>query len=116
MNDASLDGRGFAVSGGVLAAVENVIRRLDPDRVVKIDRAENLANCRKMVLLAKAGKKDGYLLEGMACPGGCVGGAGTIINQNKANGHVQAYSRASQKASALKTVEEIKTAKTKQQG
>jgi len=116
MNDASMDGRGFAVSGGVLAAVENVIRRLDPDRVVKIERAENLANCRKMVLLAKAGKKDGYLLEGMACPGGCVGGAGTIINQNKANGHVQAYSRASQKASALKTVEEIKAAKAKQQG
>ena len=28
--------------------------------------------------MAKAGKYDGYLLEGMACPGGCVAGAGTI--------------------------------------
>ena len=28
--------------------------------------------------MAKAGKRDGYLLEGMACPGGCVAGAGTI--------------------------------------
>jgi len=26
--------------------------------------------------LAKAGKYDGYLLEGMACPGGCAGGGG----------------------------------------
>ena len=29
--------------------------------------------------LAKAGKYNGYLLEGMACPGGCVAGAGTLL-------------------------------------
>ena len=33
--------------------------------------------------IAKAGKYDGYLLEGMACPGGCVAGAGTINNPDK---------------------------------
>ena len=31
-----------------------------------------------MMTLAKAGKYNGYLLEGMACPGGCVAGAGTM--------------------------------------
>ena len=36
-----------------------------------------------MLTLAKAGKRDGYLLEGMACPGGCVGGMGTIIAPNR---------------------------------
>ena len=25
-----------------------------------------------MLMLAKAGKLNGYLLEGMACPGGCA--------------------------------------------
>ena len=30
-------------------------------------------------MLAKAGKKNGCLIEGMACPGGCVAGAGTNI-------------------------------------
>ena len=30
-------------------------------------------------MLAKAGKKSGCLIEGMACPGGCVAGAGTNI-------------------------------------
>ena len=52
--------------------------------------------------------KNGYLLEGMACPGGCVGGAGTIVNQNKANGHVQAFARQSSKNTALKTFDEFK--------
>ena len=31
-----------------------------------------------MLQIAKAGKYNGYLLEGMACPGGCIAGAGTI--------------------------------------
>ena len=30
-------------------------------------------------ITAKAGKKNGCLIEGMACPGGCVAGAGTNI-------------------------------------
>lgn len=106
LNDASGDGRGFAVAGGVLKAVENCIRTLDPEKEILIERAENLQNCRKMILLAKAGKKNGYLLEGMACPGGCVGGAGTMINQNKASGHVKAYARQSEKASAFESYEE----------
>ena len=37
------------------------------------DGANGLEECRKLLSLAKAGKYDGYLLEGMACPGGCVG-------------------------------------------
>jgi len=45
---------------------------------VKVHQADGLRECRKMLQLAKAGKFDGYLLEGMACPGGCVAGAGTL--------------------------------------
>ena len=36
-----------------------------------------------LLRMAKAGKYNGYLLEGMACPGGCVAGAGTINNPDK---------------------------------
>ena len=96
------------ISGGVLNAVENVIRRIDPDRVVKVEKAETLHNCKKMLLLAKAGKRDNYLLEGMACPGGCIGGAGTIIHQTRASANVTNFARSSERSSALKTYEEIK--------
>ena len=37
-----------------------------------------------MLVLAKTGKKDGCLIEGMGCPGGCVAGAGTNIPIPKA--------------------------------
>ena len=75
---ASADGRGFAVSGGVASAVVNCVHDLYPDREVKTAGANGLEECRKLLALAKAGKYDGYLLEGMACPGGCVAGAGTV--------------------------------------
>ncbi len=78
MHGASGDGRRFAITGGVAQAVVNVIKEKYPDREVMVEHAEGLDNCRKMLQLAKSGKRNGYLLEGMACPGGCVGGAGTI--------------------------------------
>ncbi|MDO4623138.1 MAG: 4Fe-4S dicluster domain-containing protein [Eubacteriales bacterium] len=81
---ASGDGRGFAVSGGVAEAVAAVIKEKYPNREVKIEKAEGLENCKKMLQMAKSGKYPGYLLEGMACPGGCVGGAGTLVPINKA--------------------------------
>ena len=79
LNEGSAAGRGFAVSGGVAGAVERMIHNTDPNREVKTARAEGLRECRKLMTLAKAGKYDGYLLEGMGCPGGCVAGAGTLL-------------------------------------
>ena len=75
---ASADGRGFAASGGVARAVVNVIKQMEPEKEVKVEKAEGLQNCKKLLMMAKAGRYNGYLLEGMACPGGCIAGAGTI--------------------------------------
>lgn len=91
LEEASAAGRAFAVSGGVADAVVDVIKRLDPQREVKVMAAEGLQNCRKMLTLAKAKKLDGYLLEGMACPGGCVAGAGTLQNPAKAAAAIAQY-------------------------
>ena len=72
-------GRGYGVAGGVASAIEECVREYYPDVEVHIEHAERLSECRKMLMLAKAGKKNGCLIEGMACPGGCVAGAGTNI-------------------------------------
>ena len=93
LDKASAEGRGFAVSGGVAAAVQKVVKEIDPDVEMKIMGAEGLRECRKMMTLAKAGKLNGYLLEGMACPGGCVAGAGTIRPVKKATMLVDKYKK-----------------------
>lgn len=79
MNDATGAGRGYGVAGGVASAIEDCIREYYPDVEVNIEHAESLAECKKVLMLAKAGKKNGCLIEGMACPGGCIAGAGTNI-------------------------------------
>ena len=91
LNEGSAAGRGFAVAGGVAKAVENMVHEIDPKRESKTARAEGLRDCRKLMAMAKAGKYDGYLLEGMACPGGCVAGAGTLLPVNLATKVVGNY-------------------------
>lgn len=86
-------GRGFAVSGGVASAVADVIKKHHPDMDVKIDSADGLKECKNMLMLAKAGKRNGYLLEGMACPGGCVAGTGTIQPVKKSAATVNTYKK-----------------------
>ncbi len=92
---ASEDGRNFAVAGGVANAVVNVIKERYPDREVKVANAEGLDECRKMIRDAVRGKYDGYLLEGMACPGGCVAGPGTLQAINKSAAAVKRYAKKS---------------------
>ena len=43
--------------------------------------------------MAKAGRYNGYLLEGMACPGGCVAGAGTILSVEQAKKNINEYQK-----------------------
>ncbi len=88
---ASADGWGFAVSGGVAQAVVNAVHEMDPDREVKIASAQGLADCKRLLMMARAGKYNGYLLEGMGCPGGCMGGAGTLADPAKAAAALSKY-------------------------
>jgi iron only hydrogenase large subunit-like protein len=91
LSSTSRDGRGFAYSGGVAQAVVNAIHEKEPGREIKVAHADGLNECRKLLLMAKAGKYDGYLLEGMACPGGCIAGAGTLQPIDKSRRAVEKY-------------------------
>lgn len=96
MNDATSAGRGYGVAGGVASAIESCIREYYPDVEVHIEHAESLTECKKMLMLAKAGKKNGCLIEGMACPGGCVAGAGTNIPIPQAVKEVTSFKNAAE--------------------
>ena len=58
-------------------------------------------------MLAKAGRMNGCLIEGMGCPGGCVAGAGTNISIPKAQKEVKNLVKNSSKALPGKELVEI---------
>ena len=101
LNEGTATGRGFAVAGGVAKAVEDLVHETHPELEVKTARAEGLRECRKLMTLAKAGKYNGYLLEGMACPGGCVAGAGTLLPVDLAANVVGRYQKEAKKESPM---------------
>ena len=114
MSEGTAMGRGFAVVGGVAAAVAEAISHMEPGREVKYEYGDGLKECKKMLMMAKAGKRDGYLLEGMACPGGCVAGAGTITPVRESALNVERFTKEAPEVSSttspfvarLKDVEE----------
>ncbi len=101
LNEGTAAGRGFAVAGGVAKAVADLAQKENPDVQIQTARAEGLRDCRKLMTLAKAGKYNGYLLEGMACPGGCVAGAGTLLPVELAANVVGRYQKETDRVSPL---------------
>ena len=87
---------------GVFRSFLTRIKHIDPDREILIEYGDGLKECRKMLAMAKAGKRNGYLLEGMGCPGGCVAGAGTLRPVKESTASVERFKNA---ASSMSTTE-----------
>ena len=102
-DEGTAAGRGFAVAGGVAAAVVEVVHEKHPDMDIKVANAQGLRDCRKLMNMAKVGKYNGYLLEGMACPGGCIAGAGTILSIADATKGVEASMKQASKKNPLES-------------
>ena len=106
-HDATGAGRGYASAGGVSAAIEKCINEYYPDVQVNIEHVEGLAECKKILTLAKAGRLNGCLIEGMGCPGGCIAGAGTNIPVAKAKKNLDNFVKKSSRAVPPKELIEI---------
>ncbi len=73
--EASVWGKGFASSGGVASAVIACMEeRGEKTDGIKLLKCAGGAECKKALLLLKAGKLPEDFIEGMVCEGGCVGG------------------------------------------
>ena len=97
----SKDGNIFARAGGVLQAVENVLKQLGSDVEVQAERCEGLGNCKKSLLEIEAGKRNANFFEGMACTGGCVGGPGVLTDSRITTKLVENFAGASPEKSAV---------------
>ena len=107
LHEATGAGRGYACAGGVASAIEQCVKAYYPGVEGKIEHAEGLDACKKALILAKLGKKNGCLIEGMGCPGGCVAGAGTNLSVEKATVQVKKFVENSTKKIPAKDLYEI---------
>ncbi len=96
IQDASEVGRGFAVAGGVADAILSQTREiLGEDVEIPFISADTLAGCMKMLKDMQMGKFNPkpFLVEGMACPYGCIGGPGTLAPLHRAKRKVKTFSK-----------------------
>ena len=73
--EASLFGKRFAGTGGVANAVIQAMQEMGEDTSdITLLKCAGGEECRKALLMLKAGRLKEDFIEGMICPGGCVGG------------------------------------------
>ena len=101
MKDASHDGRIYAFTGGVTAAITRAVKRLSPHLEVKAVYGDGLKECNRLLKEYEEGNLDANFMEGMGCPHGCVGGPGTIIHSELAKKIVQKHAREALYAQAM---------------
>ncbi len=94
LNNASYYGRIFARSGGLSDAVAQAIKEQGLDHFdLKAVACDGIEACRVALLKASKRMLDGNFIEGMACYGGCIGGAGCLTHGEKNRNEVDKYGR-----------------------
>ncbi|WNX83556.1 4Fe-4S dicluster domain-containing protein [Agathobaculum sp. NTUH-O15-33] len=106
--DASPWGRIFGRSGGLTEAVLQAVKEKKLDFEVKAEVCNGIEECKLALLKAKAGKLDKNFIEGMACVGGCVGGACSLNHEPKSRVKVDQYGKKAEKQEIKTAIEEYK--------
>ena len=96
LQDASYYGRTFAKSGGVSGAVAQALVENELDFEVKAVACSGLDECKAALHRLRHGRLDGNFIEGMACSGGCIGGAGCLTHGEKCKIEVEKYGKGAQ--------------------
>lgn len=82
--ESSTFGKRFGNSGGVTSAVLEYMKEKDYEVDASVCKASGAAECKKALILLKAGRLPEDFIEGMACVGGCVGGPSAYRDQLEA--------------------------------
>ncbi len=93
LDNASYFGRIFARSGGLTDAVKQAMKEQNIDFELKPVVCDGIEACRVALLKKNKNLLDGNFIEGMACVGGCIGGAGCLTHGEKNKAEVNKYGR-----------------------
>lgn len=92
-DNASYFGRIFARSGGLSDAVAQGLKEQNIDFALKAVACDGIEECRTALLKKSKNVLDANFIEGMACLGGCIGGAGCLTHGEKNKTEVDKYGR-----------------------
>lgn len=94
LDNASYYGRIFARSGGLSDAVVQALKEQGlEDFPLKAVACNGIEECRIALLKKRKGVLDANFIEGMACLGGCIGGAGCLTHGVKNKAEVDKYGK-----------------------
>lgn len=93
LDNASYFGRIFARSGGLSDAVTQALKEQNIDFELKAMACDGIEACRMALLRKSKNALDANFIEGMACVGGCIGGAGCLTHGEKNKAEVDKYGR-----------------------
>ena len=95
LDNASYFGRIFARSGGLSDAVAQGLKEQGIDFALKAVPCDGIEECKKALFLKSKNVLDGNFIEGMACVGGCIGGAGCLTHGDRNKIDVDKHGKAS---------------------
>jgi len=91
LDNASYFGRIFARTGGLSDAVVQALKEQNIDFPLKAIPCDGIEACRTALLKKRKNVLDANFIEGMACIGGCIGGAGCLTHGEKNKAEVDKY-------------------------
>ena len=98
LDNASYFGRIFARCGGLSDAVSEGLKEQGlEDFALKSCSCDGIEECKVALLKKSKGLLDANFIEGMACVGGCIGGAGCLTHGDKNRIEVEKHGKTSDK-------------------
>ncbi|MHB8127528.1 MAG: 4Fe-4S dicluster domain-containing protein [Mobilitalea sp.] len=105
LENASYYGRIFARSGGLTEAVKEVIKEKGiKDFELKPIACDGIEACRSALLKASKNVLPYNFIEGMACVGGCISGAGCLTHGDKNKNIIENYGQEALEKSILSAI------------
>lgn len=111
LDEASGYGRNFARSGGVAQAVIQTIQEKGVEADFKPVVCNGTSECEVALRKLKVNRLEGNFIEGMACEGGCVQGAGCLVRSPKNRMDVEKHAKEAKERTIGQAVQAVKEAK-----
>lgn len=108
LDNASYFGRIFARSGGLSEAVAQGLKEQNIDFELKTVPCDGIEACKVALLKKSKNVLNANFVEGMACFGGCIGGAGCLTHGEKNKAEVDKYGTEAYEKTILNAISVLK--------